>query len=187
VGQTSTLSRATPLSIPHGNGENSIALKKLTSPASGTGSAEPPGVSIKKPRFTVLVIDDELPLRSLMMRTLEARGIDPIGAADGAEGLKAFLASRESIDLVILDLLMPGMSGLDLAAELERRRPGLKILYISGLGASIAMDSIVRESADRVMLKPFTQQALLERVEHLLAMDKVRSTQATRRWSRETA
>jgi len=124
-----------------------------------------------KARFSVLVIDDELPVRRLIMRTLKRSGIDPIGAADGAEGLEAFLANRQRIGMVILDLPMR-MNGLDLAAELERRRPGIKILYISGLGSSIAMESILQQSADRVLLKPFTPQALVERVVHLLAIDK---------------
>jgi DNA-binding response OmpR family regulator len=140
-----------------------------------------------KPRFTVLVVDDEILLRRLIMRALKLNGIDSIGAADGAEGLEAFMADRERIDLVIMDLLMPGMNGLDLAAELERRRPGVKILYISGLGASIAMESIVRQAADRVLLKPFTPQALVDRVAHLLALDHMRSAHAGRRWKRESA
>ena len=134
----------------------------------------------KQPRFSVLVIDDELPVRRLIMRTLKRNGIDPIGAADGAEGLEAFLANRQRIGMVILDLQMPGMNGLDLAAELERRRPGIKILYISGLGASIAMESILRQSAEQVLLKPFTPQALVERVVHLLAIDKAHINQSGR-------
>jgi DNA-binding response OmpR family regulator len=140
-----------------------------------------------KPRFTVLVVDDELSLRRLIMRTLKANGINPIGAGDGLEGLAAFLADLERIDLVILDLMMPGMSGLDLAAELERRRPGVKILYISGLVDSIAMECILRQSADRVLLKPFKQQVLVERVVHLLALDEARSARATSHWKRESA
>jgi CheY-like chemotaxis protein len=163
------------------------STERFRGSASRTGSPEPPCVVMDKPRFTVLVVDDEISLRRLMMRTLKAIGVDSIGAADGAAGLKAFLAGRERIDLVILDLMMPGMSGLDLAAELERRRPGVKILYISGLGASIAMECILRQAADRVLVKPFTQQALAERVAQLLAMDKGRSVRATRNLDRESA
>jgi DNA-binding response OmpR family regulator len=121
------------------------------------------------PRLTVLVIDDTPGVREFIMDELETHGIDPIGAGDGVAGLKAFMANRERIDLVILDLLMPRMSGLDLAAELERCRPGVKILYISGHDGSIAIESIRRQSADRVLLKPFTPGALVERVRRLLA------------------
>lgn len=121
------------------------------------------------PRLTVLVIDDTPAVREFIMGELKAHGIDSLGAGDGVAGLKAFMANRERIDLVILDLLMPRMSGLDLAAELERRRPGVKILYISGHDGSIAIESIRRQSADRVLLKPFTPGALMERVRRLLA------------------
>jgi len=142
---------------------------------------------MEKSRFTVLVVDGEVSLRRLMLQALRRGGIDPIGAADGAAGLEAFLANRERIDLVVLDMIMPGMSGLDLAAELERRRPGVKILYISGHGTSVAMASIQRQSADHVLLKPFEQQALMERVMHLLRLDDLRSRRAGRNWKRESA
>jgi DNA-binding NarL/FixJ family response regulator len=121
------------------------------------------------PRLTVLVVDDTPAVREFIMDELEAHGIESIGAADGIAGLEAFLANRERIGLVILDLLMPRMSGLDLAAELERCRPGVKILYISGQDGSIAIESIRHQSADRVLLKPFTPGALVERVRSLLA------------------
>src|ERR1051326_1142376 len=98
---------------------------------------------MSKTRFTVLVVDDEVLLRRLIVRELRRKGIHPIEAADGQAGLVAFLANRDKIDLVILDMLMPGMSGLDLAAELGRQDPALKILYISGHGTSIAMESIL--------------------------------------------
>lgn len=120
------------------------------------------------PRLTVLVIDDTPAVREFIMDELETHGIDPIGAEDGVAGLEAFLANRERIDLVILDLLMPRMSGLDLAAELERCRPGVKILYISGLDGSIAVESLRHQSADRVLLKPFDPGVLVERVRRLL-------------------
>jgi len=132
------------------------------------------------------VVDDEMSLLRFIERTLKHKGISAVGAANGAEGLKAFLANRESIELVILDMMMPGMSGLDLAAELERRRPGLKILYISGHGASIAMESILRQSADRVLLKPFTALDLVERVAHLLGVADSRG-QGPGLWQHESA
>lgn len=123
------------------------------------------------PRLTVLVVDDTPAVREFIMDELKTNGIDPIGAGDSVAGLEAFLANRQRIDLVILDLLMPRMSGLDLAAELERCRPGVKILYISGHDGSIAIESIRHQSADRVLLKPFHPGALVERVRRLLATD----------------
>jgi len=133
---------------------------------------------MEKRRFTVLVVDDSKPLRDLVMNELRRHGIEPIGAGDGDSGLKAFQANLEQIDLAILDMMMPVMNGLDLAVELERRRPGIKILFISGQIHSIAMDSIQRQSADRVLLKPFKPGELVERVTRLLAADTRRRSEA---------
>jgi FixJ family two-component response regulator len=70
-------------------------------------------------------------------------------------------------------MVMPGMSGLDLAAELERLRPGVKILYTSGYGSSVAMESISHRSPDRVLLKPFDAAELVERVSRLVADEPI--------------
>lgn len=121
-----------------------------------------------EPSFTVLVVDDEPDLRRFMVGVLQSNGFGPIEAVNEAQGLALFKANRDRIDLVILDMVMPGMSGLDLAAELERQRPGVKVLYISANGASIAMECIVRQSADGVLFKPFTGSGLVERVVQLL-------------------
>ena len=133
-----------------------------------------------KSRFTVLVVDDDVPLRRLVLRALQTSGIETIGAGTAAEGLEVFLAHPGKIDLVIVDMVMPGMSGLDLAAELERLQPGVQILYISGSGDSIAMKSIQRQSADRVMLKPFVPEALVERVTQLLAVGGIQPVRLAR-------
>ena len=121
-----------------------------------------------EPTFTVLVVDNEPFLRQFIVDVLRRNGFGPIEAVNEAQGLALFMANRERIDLVILDMVMPVMSGLDLAAELERQRPGIKILYISADGSSIAMECIRRQSADGVLFKPFTGPALVERVVHLL-------------------
>jgi DNA-binding response OmpR family regulator len=99
-------------------------------------------------------------LRNLGFATLEA------GASDAA--LAKFQAHQMQIDLAIIELEIPSVSGLDLAAELERLRPGINVLYMSALHESIAMESIARRSPERVMLKPFDPSALAERARQLL-------------------
>jgi DNA-binding response OmpR family regulator len=126
------------------------------------------GVVMNEPPFTVLVVDDEPSLRAFVLAALQGGGFHAIEAVNEAQGLALFKQHQGRIKLVILDMVMPGMSGLDLAAELERQRPGIKILYLSGHGSSIAMESILRQSADRVLLKPITGPALLERVSLIL-------------------
>ena len=125
-----------------------------------------------RPRATILVVEDHAELRSMILRMLTANGFAALEAANGAEGLALYQGHRESIALAIVDMVMPGMSGLDLAADLERQRPGMKILYISGHSASIAMDVIARRSPEFVLPKPFTERQLVERLELLLPASK---------------
>lgn len=116
----------------------------------------------------ILVVEDNGALRRLMLRILEGSGYGVIEAAGGAQGMELFRQHAPSLDLAILDMVMPGISGLDVAAEIERIRPGMKILYISGHGSSVAMESISRRSPDHVLLKPFDAAELIGRVAQLL-------------------
>ncbi len=67
-------------------------------------------------------------------------------------------------------MVMPGVSGLDLAADLGREYPNLKILYISGYVGSLVAEALARRSPERVLMKPFTEEALLARVRDLLGI-----------------
>ena len=116
----------------------------------------------------ILVVEDNGALRRLMLRILAGSGYAVLEAATGAQGLDLFREQSPSVDLVIVDMVMPGLSGLDVAAEIERHQPGTKILYISGYATSVAMESISRRSPDRVLIKPFDASQLIERVALLL-------------------
>jgi len=119
------------------------------------------------PRAIILVVEDNGALRRLMARVLADQGFQVLQAASAIKGLELFQAQPESVALAVVDMVMPGMSGLDLAAELERLRPGIKILYTSGYGSSVAMESISHRSPDRVLLKPFDAAELVDRVSRL--------------------
>ena len=70
--------------------------------------------------------------------------------------------------LAILDLVMPGGSGLDFANQLDIERPGTKVLYVSGFADSVACESIGRGQPNAVLMKPFTGRQLLARVQEIL-------------------
>lgn len=127
----------------------------------------------------ILLVEDNGALRRLMLRILAGSGYSVLEAASGARGLELFREHAISVDLAILDMVMPGMSGLDVAAEIERHRPGMKILYISGHASSVAIESISRRSPDRVLLKPFDAGELIDRVTSLLKPDPPAPTPAT--------
>jgi|ERR1035438_1763972 CheY-like chemotaxis protein len=118
----------------------------------------------------VLVVEDQEAVRHLIVEFLSRNGIQTLDAADAGQGLSIVHQCAGRIDLAILDMVMPGMSGLDLASHLMREYPGIKILYTSGYVDSVAMNVIARRSPQAVLLKPFTEQALLERVHQLLEM-----------------
>jgi two-component system C4-dicarboxylate transport response regulator DctD len=117
---------------------------------------------------TVLLVEDDTRLRRLMARNLTARGLQVIEAESAAVAFNLAFGLQGAINLAIVDMVMPGMSGLDLAAVLGRTYPEIKILYISGHGTSLAIEAISEYAPEAVLIKPFTQQALADKVEELL-------------------
>jgi CheY-like chemotaxis protein len=120
------------------------------------------------PNQTILVVDDQTPVRQLISRMLTRSGFKTIEAGTGVQALAVFEDAHRTIDLAIIDMVMPQMSGLDVAAELGRQRPNLKILYVSAHGGSIAIDCIRRRAPEHLLLKPFTERSLVDRVFGLL-------------------
>ena len=120
---------------------------------------------------TILVVEDQTEVRHLISQLLTRGGFRTLEAGDGHEALALIDAFNTSISLAILDMVLPTMSGLDVAAELQRRHPEIKVLYLSGYAGSIAMDSIQRRSPELLLLKPFTEEGLLSRVNGMLEAD----------------
>jgi CheY-like chemotaxis protein len=117
----------------------------------------------------ILVVEDQAAMRALICEMLEGNRFAVLEAGSAVQALE-LLQVRTGVALAIVDMIMPGMSGLDLAAELDRRHPGTPILYISGLTSSIAMQAIADRSPESVLFKPFTEQRLIGRVRRLLGL-----------------
>ncbi|HLK62193.1 MAG TPA: response regulator [Bryobacteraceae bacterium] len=116
----------------------------------------------------ILVVDDDPGVRRWLQRILHKYGYYAIAVGDTLQGLAAFAQGEDEIVLAIVDMVLPGAPGLDLAAELGRRRPDLRVLYISGCVDSIAMRAIARTSPEVVLLKPFTERSFIDRVGQLI-------------------
>lgn len=119
---------------------------------------------------TILVVDDQEQNRNLIRQTLEARGAVILLAANSAEALAIQQKHRGTLALAIVDFLLPGLSGLDLSAQLGREEPGLKVLHMSAAVESIAIDSLLHQSPELVLVKPFTIEELVARVVSLLGI-----------------
>jgi CheY-like chemotaxis protein len=118
---------------------------------------------------TVLVVDDEPTIRMLIVEILEELGYAAIEAADGAGGL-AILQSDARIDLLITDVGLPGgMNGRQMADAGRIKRPGLKILFITGYAENAVVGNGHLDPGMHVMTKPFGMETLGARLKDLIS------------------
>jgi CheY-like chemotaxis protein len=115
---------------------------------------------------TVLVVDDEISVRSVERRVLEAGGYQILEAADGAEGLDR-MAGDARVDLLIADLDMPVIGGDEMARRIRMVRPDLPVLYVTGHIDQV-MDVRRLWEGEAFLEKPFTAAGLREAVSLLL-------------------
>ncbi len=118
------------------------------------------------PRASVLVIDDEPEVRSIVVQILIRFGCEVEAAKDGAAGWDSL--ARRSFDLVITDLVMPRLSGLELLRRLRAANPNLPVIVMSGYSpwTTADLDQLLRPGV--FLDKPFTFEALIEAVHDLL-------------------
>jgi nitrogen-specific signal transduction histidine kinase/ActR/RegA family two-component response regulator len=113
---------------------------------------------------TVLLVEDEASLRKLSSHLLQLCGYSVIEAECGAEAIKLSLEYQKPIQLLLTDVVMPGMSGRMLADELVKQRPKLKVLYMSGYtGQRVGAHGVLTEGS-LFLPKPFTREALASKV-----------------------
>jgi CheY-like chemotaxis protein len=117
---------------------------------------------------TVLVVEDEDAVRSLVCSILKKRGYTVLRAKNGGEGLLVCERHPNNIDLMISDVIMPAMSGSDLAARLKTVRPGMKVLFMSGYTDKAVVNHGVLDPGVAFLGKPFTPQALARKVREIL-------------------
>jgi two-component system cell cycle sensor histidine kinase/response regulator CckA len=133
-----------------------------------TTSTSPSASPGKAKRHTVLVVDDEEGLRSIVCRTLEQEGYGTLEAGHGAEALEVIEKAPARVDLVVTDVVMPGMDGRELGRRLTQRWPTLPILYISAYD----VNDIFRRGSPRTsapfLQKPFPPEILITSVRQLL-------------------
>jgi DNA-binding response OmpR family regulator len=114
----------------------------------------------------ILVADDDVMIRNLVTLLLQACGYMVLSASDGQEALALSRKYPGTIDLVVTDMEMPRLNGMDLCSHLQEERPGIKLILMSGADKK----EIVRRNINLPFLpKPFDGEALLARVESMLA------------------
>lgn len=116
----------------------------------------------------VLVVDDEDGVRDIVCRALRTAGFRALEAAHGAEALELVAGGSETVDLVITDVVMPGLDGRELGRRLGVSRPNLPVLYMSAYDVNDIFRRGSPSTSAPFLQKPFTQEILLTRVEQLL-------------------
>jgi signal transduction histidine kinase len=117
---------------------------------------------------TILLTEDDEQVRHLVQRILQHKGYQVLVAARPEEAIALFQQHSGSIALLLTDVVMPQMSGRQLAEQLRVSRPGLKVLYMSGYTEDVALRHGLVESSVDFMAKPITPDTLLKRVRELL-------------------
>jgi len=111
---------------------------------------------------TILLVEDEPWTREVTERVLTREGYRVVSAGDAVEARALAATETHPIDLLVTDIVMPGLSGPRLATQLRQAQPGLKVLFISGYGAADGTPELGQEEA--LLRKPFTPVVLLESV-----------------------
>ena len=122
------------------------------------------GSSKRQPDMRALVVDDDLEIALLVQKILQSRGVEVVLAPNGREAL--CLARKESFDLIILDIMMPGVDGTSVLAELRRRpeHDGARIVMLTARGEPRDAKETSRIGADAYVTKPFTMNDLLKAI-----------------------
>jgi DNA-binding response OmpR family regulator len=120
-------------------------------------------------RPTVLVVDDEEDLRDIMRRMLDRRGFDTLVAGDSEQAIATCRGHQGVIDVLVTDLGLPGVSGGDLSRSATALRPGMGVVYISGLPKDIAVSKGLIGDDALLIKKPFTSEVLIEALRLVIA------------------
>ncbi|GAB4246214.1 MAG: hypothetical protein Kow00122_03240 [Thermoleophilia bacterium] len=117
---------------------------------------------------TILVVDDENTIRNLYRRWLTGAGYETLEAAGGKEALEIFSRDPQGIDLVVLDMIMPDISGFHTFELIRARRADARVLLCSGYRIDRQAGIILEAGAVGFIQKPFGRETLLEAVGHAL-------------------
>jgi CheY-like chemotaxis protein len=118
-------------------------------------------------RKTILLVDDEQAVRSIVLRILRRANYDVVEAEDGAAAIRIAESHSGAIDLVVTDMFMPGMMGPEMVRKLMVMRPGIRALFMSGYADKDSTKGV--PSGANFLGKPFSSQELGTAVEAALA------------------
>jgi two-component system, cell cycle sensor histidine kinase and response regulator CckA len=117
---------------------------------------------------TILLVEDAEPLRKLAQAFLEAGGFRVLSAESGESALEVMASFGGTFDLLLTDVVMPGINGRVLAEQMLPRQPGMRVLYMSGYTDSFIAGHGVLDPGTHLLHKPFTEEVLIRKVREVL-------------------
>ena len=135
-----------------------VASGPVMAPAAGEQTVEAPIAA--SPSATVMVIDDDPDVRGFIVASLEEDGFEVREASSGGEALKSL--AKQAADLIVLDFIMPGLSGAEVASRIRAKRPDQPILFVSGYNETEAVRRVAPDAP--LLAKPFRAEALTRAV-----------------------
>jgi DNA-binding NtrC family response regulator len=120
------------------------------------------------PKGKVLLVEDDDQVRSFIRMLLTTNGYEVLEASNGAEGLEIAERQAVELDLLLSDMLLPELSGYDLAQKVQELRPGVKILFMTGYVEGEIVQRSMSELGATFLDKPFQPATLLTRVEEAI-------------------
>jgi CheY-like chemotaxis protein len=154
-----------------------IYLPRIDEPTT-TRAGDESAVGRVRGSETILVVEDHEGVRSLIVGTLELCGFHVLQAADGVEALRQVAQHVGPIDLLLTDVIMPGMNGKEVADQLAVLRPGIKVLFMSGYSGELIAHHGVLEAGVAYLPKPFTPDALTAKVREMLGSEDQKRPQS---------
>lgn len=134
----------------------------------GPGAVEPGGRDKDERSGTILLVEDSDVVRDVIANLLESGGLTVLQASGGEEALALARRGDAPIDLLLTDIVMPEMSGVELADRLERERPDMRILFMTGYAEEVVVNEGILGKHRECIGKPFTQEEITKRVREIL-------------------
>jgi DNA-binding NtrC family response regulator len=117
---------------------------------------------------TILVLDDEADVCKLVATMLASNGYKALTADSGESAIKVFKKSKQPVDLLLLDVVSPGLAGPAVADRIAELQPGLRVLFMSGYGNTSVVQRYVVDKGYAFLKKPFTADQLAKKVREVL-------------------
>ena len=159
--------------------EIKIFLPRVNEPAEATEAPEAPAQS-RKGDETILVVEDDDAVRRMTREFLKISGYAVLEARSGADAIQFVERRDQTINLVLTDVLMPGMKGRELVERLAKLRSGIKVLYMSAYTEDAAINIGVLSPGTAFIEKPFSPDDLANKVREVLSANEDNLGERTR-------